>query len=132
MQPTERAAWFDPGKKGFALFENLKSLGFKGDAIDLAVGCTLGGAFGKLIDSLVKHVILPLAEALLPGRQGYLGWTWEVQGKEVPYGLFLGEVVKFLVVALALFVLVVKLLGWVTRAKRQGAAAPPPLTNDQE
>ena len=49
-----------------------------------------------------------------------------VQGKEVPYGLFLGEVVNFLIVALALFVFIVKFLGWVMRAKKEEVAAPPP------
>jgi large conductance mechanosensitive channel len=55
-----------------------------------------------------------------------------VGSKEVPYGLFLGEVVNFLVVALALFVFIVKLRGWVLKARKEEAAAAPPLTRDQE
>jgi large conductance mechanosensitive channel len=99
--------------------------------IDLAVGVIIGAAFGKIVDSLVKHVILPLVAAVLPGNQGYLGWKVTVGGSEVPYGLFVGEVVNFLIVALALFVFLKKFLGWVIRAKQDPAAAPPP-TKDQE
>jgi large conductance mechanosensitive channel len=69
---------------------------------------------------------------LRPGQQGYLGWKWVIDGKEVPYGLFLGEVVNFLIVSLALFLFIVKFLGWVLKVKQKEEAAPPSLTKDQE
>ena len=50
--------------------------------------------------------------------------------KSIPYGLFLGEVVNFLIVALVLFIFIVKFLGWIMRTKKE--APPPPLTKDQE
>src|SRR5437016_4695601 len=110
----------------------LKNFAFKGNVIDLAVGVIIGAAFGKIIDSLVIHIIMPIVSILLPGKQGYLGWKWVIDGKEVPYGLFLGEVVNFLIVSLALFLFIVKFLGWVTKAKKEEAAVLPPLTKDQE
>src|SRR5207247_3623596 len=88
--------------------------------------------FGKIIDSLVKNLIMPLIGTILPGEQGYLGWKWVINGKEIPYGLFLGEVVNFLIVALALFIFIVKLLGWIMKFKKEEATAPPPLPKDQE
>jgi large conductance mechanosensitive channel len=75
---------------------------------------------------------MPLIGVLLPGEQGYVGWKWEINGKEIPYGLFLGEVVNFLIVALALFIFIVKFLGWIMKSKKAEAATPPPLTKDQE
>jgi large conductance mechanosensitive channel len=69
---------------------------------------------------------------LLPAKQGYLDWKWVIDGKEIPYGLFLGEVVNFLIVSMALFVFVVKFLGWVMRIKKEDEAALAPLTKDQE
>jgi large conductance mechanosensitive channel len=98
------------------------------DLIDLAVGVIIGAAFGKIIASLVENVFMPLLGLVLPGG-GYQQWTFEVAGTTVPYGKFLGDVVYFLVVALALFLFVVKFLGWVMRTK---AAAPPAPTKDQE
>jgi large conductance mechanosensitive channel len=100
--------------------------------IDLAVGVIIGAAFGKIVDSLVKQVMMPLVGVVLPGEQGYLGWKWVISGKEIPYGLFLGEVVNFLIVSLALFLFIVKFLGWVMRTKKEAAAAAPALTKDQE
>src|SRR3954462_6971739 len=121
-----------PTKKAFSLFDEFKGFAFKGNVIDLAVGVIIGAAFGKIVDSLVKHIIMPLVGVLLPGKHGYLDWKWVVRGKEIPYGLFLGEVVNFLIVALVLFVFIVKFLGWVMRVKKKEEVAPPPPTKDQE
>ena len=132
MESIQRVASLAPTKKAFSLFEEFKNFAFKGNVIDLAVGVIIGAAFGKIIDSLVKHIIMPLVSVLLPGKQGYLDWKWVVGGKEIPYGLFLGEVVNFVIVALALFVFIVKFLGWVMRSKKEEEVAPPPPTRDQE
>lgn len=123
-----------PLEKSFSLVEEFKKFALKGNVIDLAVGVIIGAAFGKIIDSLVKHIIMPTLGVLLPGEQGYLGWKLVIAGKEIPYGLFIGEVVNFLIVSLALFFFIVKFLGWVMRAKKEEAAAAPapPPTKDQE
>jgi large conductance mechanosensitive channel len=132
MDSIRKVTSLAPTKKAFSLFDEFKDFAFKGNVIDLAVGVIIGAAFGKIIDSLVKHIIMPLVSVLLPGKQGYLDWKWVVRGKEIPYGLFLGEVVNFLIVALVLFVFIVKFLGWVMRAKKEEEVAPPPPTKDQE
>ncbi len=120
-----------PGKP-MALLEEFKNFALKGNVIDLAVGVIIGAAFGKIIDSLVKNIIMPLISLLIPSEQGYIGWKFVVNGKDIPYGLFLGEVVNFLVVALALYLFIVKFLGFVMKTKKAEAAAPPPPTKDQE
>lgn len=133
MNPLKHAAALDPTKKAFSLFDEFKNFAFKGNVIDLAVGVIIGAAFGKIIDSLVKNLIMPLVSVALPGDQSYAAWKFVLNGKEIPYGLFLAEVVNFLIVALALFIFIVKFLGWIMKAKKQEAvAAPPPPTKDQE
>ena len=129
MDSVKQVTSFDARRKAFSLFEEFKNFAFKGNVIDLAVGVIIGVAFGKIIDSLVKHLIMPLISVIVPGEQGYLGWKLVINGKEVPYGLFLGEIVNFLMVALALYIFIVKFLGWMVKAK---AVAPPPPTKDQE
>ncbi|HMP17346.1 MAG TPA: large conductance mechanosensitive channel protein MscL [Gemmatales bacterium] len=118
--------------KAFSLFEEFKAFAFKGNVIDLAVGVVIGAAFGKIIDSLVKNVFMPLISVIMPGENSYEKWVWVINGKPIPYGAFLADVVSFLVVALALFIFVVKFLGWVMRTKKAEAAVPPPPTKDQE
>lgn len=120
-------------KKALSLVEEFKAFAFKGNVVDLAVGVIIGGAFGKIVDSLVKNVIMPFVGSLLPGDQGYLGWKFVINGKDIPYGLFIGEVVNFLIVAAAMFVFIVKFLGFIMKSKTAEEAAPPPaLTKDQE
>ena len=122
-----------PLEKSLTLVEEFKKFALKGNVIDLAVGVIIGIAFGKIIDSLVKNIIMPIVGVLLPGNQGYLGWKMVVAGQKIPYGLFIGEVVNFLIVALALFIFIVKFLGWIMKAKKEEAAAPTPApTKDQE
>ncbi len=120
-----------PGKP-MVLIEEFKNFALKGNVIDLAVGVIIGAAFGKIVDSLVKHIIMPTIGVLLPGEQGYLGWKLLIHGKEIPYGLFVGEIVNFLIVALALYLFIVKFLGYVMMTKKAEAAAPPAPTKDQE
>ena len=118
--------------RAFSLLDEFKQFALKGNVIDLAIGVIIGAAFGKIVDSLVKHIIMPLVSVVVPGQQSYLEWKWIVNGKDVPYGLFIGEIVNFLILALVLFIFIVKFLGWVMRAKKQEVAAPPPPTKDQE
>ena len=120
-------------EKPFTLVDEFKKFALKGNVIDLAVGVIIGAAFGKIIESLVKHLIMPAIGVLMPGEQGYLGWKLVINGKDIPYGLFLGEIVNFLIVAAALFFFIVKFLGWVMKAKKDEAAAPALVpTIDQE
>ncbi len=119
-------------QKVSSLLEEFKNFALKGNVIDLAIGVIIGAAFGKIVDSLVKHIIMPLISVIMPGEQGYLAWKWVANGKEIPYGLFIGEIVNFLLVALALYIFIVKFLGMIMKKKEEEATAPAPPTKDQE
>jgi large conductance mechanosensitive channel len=126
-----------PTDKALSLVAEFKKFAFKGNVVDLAVAVIIGGAFGKIVDSLVKNVLMPAVSLLLPSEGGYLSWKLAVGGKEILYGQFLGEVVNFLIVAGVLYIFIVKFLGWMMRARKDEAAAPappvpPPPTRDQE
>ena len=122
--------------KAFSLFDEFKAFAFKGNVIDLAVGVVIGAAFGKIIDSLVKNLFMPLISMIMPGDKSYEKWAWHygpADGQVIPYGLFLADVLSFpVVVPLVLFLFVVKFLGWIMKSKKAEAAAPPPPTKDQE
>ena len=108
-----------------------REFALKGNVVDLAVGVIIGAAFGKIVDSLVKHVLMPVIGMLLPGEQGYIGWKIVVGAKEIPYGLFLGELVNFIIVAFAIYLFIVKFLGFVMRSKQAAPAAPPAPTKEE-
>ena len=134
MDPLKKLSSLNPTKSAFTMLDEFKAFAFKGNVIDLAVGVIIAGAFGKIIDSFVKNIIMPTIGLLIPSEQGYLGWKFVVEGKEIPYGLFIGEVVNFVVVAAALFFFLVKFLSLVMKTKKAEAVAPPvipPPTKEQ-
>ncbi|MFN0195507.1 MAG: large conductance mechanosensitive channel protein MscL [Planctomycetaceae bacterium] len=131
MEPLKKITELKSAQATFSLYEEFKKFAFKGNVIDLAVGVIIGGAFGKIIASLVENIIMPVVGMLMPSQQGYQKWIYYVGDKEIPYGKFIGEVVNFLIVAMVLFIFIVKFLGWVTRSRETTPAAPPVPTKDQ-
>ena len=128
MDPLKSIGSLDPTRRALSLLEEFKNFALKGNVIDLAVGVIIGAAFGKIVDSLVKHILMPLVGLLVPGEQGYIGWKIAVGAKEVPYGLFLGELVNFVIVAFALFMVIKGM----NRMKKEAAPAPAGPTKDQQ
>jgi large conductance mechanosensitive channel len=121
----------DPASRALSMLEEFKNFALKGNVIDLAVGVIIGAAFGKIVDSLVKQILMPLISLLVPGNEGYLGWKIVIGAKEIPYGLFIGEVLNFIVIALALYIFIVKLLGWVMKSRQAAPAAPPAPSKEE-
>jgi large conductance mechanosensitive channel len=122
----------DPTDKVRSLYDEFRAFALKGNVVDLAVGVIVGTAFAKVVDSLVKAVIMPTVGLILPGEEGYKGWKIVIGKQEILYGQFLGDVVNFLVVALALFFFTVKFVGWLRRMRGEEKANVPPMTKDQE
>jgi large conductance mechanosensitive channel len=129
MNPLDKLRGFDPTKKAASLLEEFKNFAFKGNVIDLAVGVIIGGAFGLIVKSLVDNIIMPLVSLVIPTEHGYQDWAITVHDKKVLYGKFLGDVVNFLVIAIVLYIFIVKFLGLLMKAME---AAPPGPTKDQE
>jgi large conductance mechanosensitive channel len=94
------------------LWREFKGFALKGNMIDLAVAVVIGGAFGAVVNSLVKNILMPLVSYVTPGKEGYL--TWKLGRVEV--GAFLGDLVNFMILAVAMFVLIVKVLGTIEKA----------------
>ena len=120
-----KSAAFDPTKRAASFLEEFKAFALKGNVVDLAVAVVIGGAFGKIVDSFVKNIVMPLISLVIPGEQAYVNWKFVVGAKEIPYGLFLGEVVNFIIVAFAIFILLVKLVGSMIKKRTEEAAIPP-------
>ena len=100
--------------------------------IDLAVGVIIGGAFGKIVSSLVDNIIMPTVAVIMPGQKGYEQWALHLQGNTIPYGKFLGDVVNFLIVSFALYLFVVRFVRWINSFQEKEKAAPVVLSKDQQ
>ena len=102
-----------------SFLKDFKNFAMRGNVVDLAVGVIIGGAFGKIVSSLVTNIIMPPVGHLLGGmdfKELFINLTnkpvasiAEAEAAKVPviaYGLFLNAVVDFLIVAFCIFVLI--------------------------
>ncbi len=116
------------------LFKEFKEFAVKGNAIDMAVGIIIGGAFNKLITSLVNDIIMPPIGYLLGGTDFknlqivLKPESVDALGQKVPaavlrYGLFINNIVDFLIISFTIFI-VVKVMNKMLKARQTAPAAP--------
>jgi len=77
----------------------------KGNVIDLAVGVIIGGAFGKIVTSLVNDIIMPLLGIVIGGVD-FTSLSFKVNDSTVMYGMFIQNTIDFLLIAAAIFLMV--------------------------
>jgi large conductance mechanosensitive channel len=87
------------------MLNEFKKFAMRGNVIDLAVGVIIGGAFGKIVSSLVNDVITPLIGLLLGGID-FSKLAITVGKAELKYGLFLQTVIDFLIISFSIFLFV--------------------------
>ncbi|MCX6575023.1 MAG: large conductance mechanosensitive channel protein MscL [Candidatus Aminicenantes bacterium] len=115
------------------MFKEFKEFAMKGSLLDLAIGFIMGGAFGKIVSSLVNDIIMPPIGLLL-GKVDFASLYINLSGKPyaslaeakaagaatINYGLFLNVFIDFLIVALVMFLLIKQ----VNKLRRKPAEAP--------
>lgn len=117
------------------MFKEFKEFALKGNVVDLAVGVIIGGAFGKIVDSLVNDVMMPPIGKLLGGVDftnlfvtlggNHFDSLQAAKGAgaaTLNYGVFINTVINFVIVAFCLFMIIKGM----NNLKRQEVAPPPP------
>ena len=87
------------------MLEEFKKFVMRGNVLDLAVGVIIGGAFGKIVASLVDDVIMPLI-GLLIGGIDFSSLAIMVGKAEVKYGMFIQNIIDFLIIAFVIFLII--------------------------
>ncbi|MDF1509617.1 large conductance mechanosensitive channel protein MscL [Robertmurraya sp. DFI.2.37] len=87
------------------MWNEFKQFAMKGNVIDLAVGVVIGAAFGKIVTSLVEDLIMPLV-GLLIGGLDFTEFAVTIGKAEVKYGLFIQNIVNFLIIAFSIFLVI--------------------------
>src|SRR6204780_3903837 len=88
------------------MFKGFRDFVLRGNVVDLAVGVVVGAAFGTVVSALVKDLLTPLIAALVQ-KPDFSAFTFTLNGSKFLYGDFLNAVVSFLIVAAAIYYLVV-------------------------
>ncbi|MBO5961190.1 MAG: large-conductance mechanosensitive channel protein MscL [Paludibacteraceae bacterium] len=131
----------EAGKKSVSFLQDFKAFAMKGNVMDMAVGVIIGGAFGKIVSSLVADVVMPLI-GLIVGGVNFTDLKWvirpEVLGENgevlkaaatLNYGNFLQVTFDFLIIAFSIFA-VIRVLGNLSR-KKEAAPAPPAPSKEE-
>lgn len=115
------------------MIKEFKEFAMKGNVIDLAVGVIIGGAFNKIVSSLVNDIVMPIIGVLTGGVNfTYLKSTLKASEGTKPaitlnYGQFIQNIVDFLIIAFSIFV-VIKALNKFRREKTEDAKSIEPPT----
>jgi large conductance mechanosensitive channel len=107
--------------------KDFKDFAFKGNVVELAVAVIIGAAFGAIVSSLVEDVITPLLLQPALDAAGVKDID-KLEWGAVKYGKFLAAVIKFVVIALVLFMMI-RTLSRMMRKKEEAPAAPPAPSN---
>ncbi|STQ91902.1 large conductance mechanosensitive channel protein MscL [Iodobacter fluviatilis] len=130
------------------MFKEFKEFAMRGNVIDLAVGIIIGAAFGKIVDSLVKDIIMPpiamlmgkvdfanlyflLSEGKTPAPYATLDAAQKAGAVTLNYGVFINVLISFVIVTFAVF-LVIKGLNKLKREEASAPAAPAVTPEDIE
>lgn len=128
------------------IVKEFKEFAVKGNMLDMAVGIIIGGAFGKIITSLVNDVLMPplglalgkvdfssLKAILQKGQEAVMDGANVIQPAvsevSINYGMFIQNIIDFLIVAFCIF-LVIKGMNKLKRKQEEAPATPPPPSDE--
>ena len=118
------------------LFDEFKAFVMRGNVVDLAVGVIIGGAFGKIVTSLVKDIFMPIIGMIL-GNVNFTSLEIKlgepVEGAEqaaIRYVAFIQEIVNFLIIALCIF-MVIKVINKMQKKKDEAPPHAPEPTKEE-
>lgn len=126
-----------------SFLKEFKTFAMRGNVVDMAVGIIIGGAFGKIVASLVSDVIMPPIGLLIGGVKFENlkivlkhASTDPVSGKlteavSINYGSFIGTALDFIIIAFSIF-LIVKLINSMEKKKVEQPAPPPAPTKEEQ
>jgi large conductance mechanosensitive channel len=107
------------------MLKEFKEFAMRGNVIDMAVGIIIGAAFGRIVSSFVNDVVMPPIGVLVGGLDfSNLSLTLGETEATVSYGLFINNVIDFLIVAFVIFI-VIKGMNSLKRKQEEAPAAPP-------
>jgi large conductance mechanosensitive channel len=106
------------------MLKEFREFVMRGNVLDLAIGVIIGGAFGKIVGSLVNDILMPIIGLLLGGVD-FSGLALKIGEASVNWGLFIQAIIDFLIIALVIF-LIVK----AANRMKKPAPAPEPTTKE--
>lgn len=112
------------------MLKEFRDFAMKGNVLDMAVGVIIGGAFGKIVTSLVNDVLMPAIGVLL-GNLDFSELVFTVGESSVKYGMFIQSIVDFLIVAFCIFFFIKQVGRFRRKPETVPAKEPEPTKSEQ-
>ena len=119
----------DKKKEVNKFFNEFKTFIARGNVLDLAVGVVVGGAFSKIVSSLVNDIITPLIGIIIGGKD-LSNLSIKIGDANVAYGAFIQNVIDFLIIAFCIFVFI-KFINKLFVKKHEEKKSEPPKKSDE-
>lgn len=116
-------------EKGNKTIKEFKQFISKGNVIDMAVGVIIGSAFGKIVTSIVNDILMPIIGIIIGGID-FTGLKLEVKGATIAYGVFIQNVIDFLIIAVCIFILV-KIINKFNKKEEEPKKEPVPVIDEK-
>lgn len=113
-----------------SFLKEFKEFAMRGNVMDMAVGVIIGGAFGKIVSSLVDDIMMPII-GVLTGGIDFNKISFMVGDAEVKYGMFIQNIIDFLIIAICIFVMI-KAMNSLSTKKKEESAAPAEPSNEEK
>ena len=113
-----------------SILKEFKEFAMRGNVMDMAVGVIIGGAFGKIVSSLVDDVIMPVI-VVLTGGVDFSKLSLMVGDAEVKYGMFIQNIIDFLIIAICIFSMI-KVMNSISAKKKEEPAVPAEPSNEEK
>jgi len=111
------------------MLQEFKKFALRGNVLDLAIGVIIGGAFGKIVTSLVNDVLMPIFGLLLGGID-FSNLELTIKDATIKYGAFIQSVVDFLIIAFSIFIFI-KAINKFKKKQEEKPDAPPEPTKEE-
>jgi large conductance mechanosensitive channel len=109
------------------MLKGLRQFLLRGNVLDLAVAVVIGGAFGAVVNAMVKDLLTPLIAAI-GGKPDFSAIQFEMNGSKFLIGDFVNAIVSFILIGTAVYVFVVSPMNALTARMNRGQAPPDPTT----
>ncbi|MDD2481825.1 MAG: large conductance mechanosensitive channel protein MscL [Lutispora sp.] len=107
------------------MLQEFKKFALKGNVLDLAIGVIIGGAFGKIVTSLVNDLLMPIIGLLL-GGVNFSGLQWTIGDAVITYGAFIQSIVDFVIIAFSIFLFIKAITRFKKKEEEKPSAPPEP------
>lgn len=109
---------------------DFKAFAMRGNVVDMAVGVIIGGAFGKIVTSLVNDIIMPLI-SVITGGHDFKSLALKInEESQMTYGMFIQNIVDFVIIAFCIF-MAIRFMNKFKKHEEEAPAAPPAPSNEE-